>query len=117
MGKHSKPGLKDKGHGVPDGKVKKKVAPKIVSESDHPSSKVTLLESKRKELSAQLLETEKKIYDLETKYLETSSVQGNALRGYEGLLQGKDSNKRLQLKPDDRIFSGSSLTGTLHLKQ
>lgn len=119
MTKPAKPSAgKAKGPGVagPDSKPKKKSTYKLAaSVPEQLVGSVAELEQKRKEISAQLKDVERKIYDLETKYLEKSSQQGNALKGYESLLLGKDANKRSQLKPEDRIFSGSSLTGAAHL--
>lgn len=58
------------------------------------------------------------IFDLETRYIESSNPQGNALKGYEGLLAGAGSGnaKRAALGNDDRVFSGSSVTGRQHVK-
>jgi hypothetical protein len=80
------------------------------------------------------------IYDLETKYLDSSSAYGNAVRGelpslahaapapasllllllmcrraaagYEGFLGGAGvANRKLVIKPEERLFSSSSATG------
>ncbi|GLC42139.1 hypothetical protein PLESTB_000634900 [Pleodorina starrii] len=71
------------------------------------------LEKKRKEFSDQLRKCEVQILRLETQYFETANPQGNALKGYEGLLSSTAvSSKKAQFRPEDRIFSGSSTTGS-----
>ncbi|GLI71387.1 hypothetical protein VaNZ11_016580, partial [Volvox africanus] len=72
------------------------------------------LEKKRKEFSEQLRKCELQIHRLETQYFETANPQGNALKvGYEGLLSSTAvSAKKAQFRPEDRIFSGSSTTGS-----
>ncbi|KAL6757082.1 histone acetyltransferase subunit NuA4-domain-containing protein [Haematococcus lacustris] len=70
------------------------------------------LEERLRHTRKQLLDVEKQIYNLETQYLENANVQGNALRGYEGLLSSSTMNaKKAQLKAEDRISSGSSVSG------
>ncbi|GFH06142.1 uncharacterized protein HaLaN_00721, partial [Haematococcus lacustris] len=78
------------------------------------------LEERLRHTRKQLLDVEKQIYNLETQYLENANVQGNALRGvtpdqcYEGLLSSSTMNaKKAQLKAEDRIFSGSSVSGPM----
>ncbi len=39
----------------------------------------------------------------------------NMRTGYEGLLTSVAANAKKTTKPEDRIFSGSSVTGTSHL--
>ncbi|KAG2496710.1 hypothetical protein HYH03_005123 [Edaphochlamys debaryana] len=68
------------------------------------------LEKKRKELTDQLLKCEIQIHRLETQYFETANPQGNALKGYDGLLSSTAG--RSQFKAEDRIFSGSSVSGS-----
>lgn len=66
------------------------------------------LEKKRLQVADDLFKVEQQIYDLETKYLEQSTSFGNAIRGYEGFLGGVGQvNKKVTIKPEDRIFSGS----------
>jgi len=58
------------------------------------------------------------IYDLESKYLEGCNPAANALRGYEGLMsQPVQQYKKPSghVRAEDRLFSGSSLTGWAHL--
>lgn len=55
------------------------------------------------------------IFDLETKYLEQSSAFGNAVRGYEGFLGGiSQANRKMVVKPEERLFSLSSSSSTHH---
>lgn len=65
------------------------------------------LEKKRLQVAAELMRIEEQIYDLETKYLEQSAPFGNAIKGYEGFLGGVGQPKKITIKPEDRIFSGS----------
>lgn len=65
------------------------------------------LEKKRLLVAAELMRVEEQIYDLETKYLEQSAPFGNAIKGYEGFLGGVGQPKKITIKPEDRIFSGS----------
>lgn len=66
------------------------------------------LEKKRLQVADELHKVEQQIFDLETKYLEQSTPFGNAIRGYEGFLGGiGQANKKVTIKPEDRIFSGS----------
>ncbi|KXZ53900.1 hypothetical protein GPECTOR_6g818 [Gonium pectorale] len=70
------------------------------------------LEKKRKELSEQLRKCELQIHRLESQYFESANPQGNALKGYEGLLSSTAVNtKKARFGPEDRIFSGSSVSG------
>ncbi|PNW80757.1 hypothetical protein CHLRE_07g328450v5 [Chlamydomonas reinhardtii] len=74
------------------------------------------LQKKRKELADQLRKCETQIHQLETQYLEMANPQGNALRGYEGLLSSMSAaaaaeKKGATFRGEDRIFSGSSTTG------
>lgn len=69
------------------------------------------LEKKRLQVADDLFRVEQQIYDLETKYLQQSAPFGNAIRGYEGFLGGVgQANKKVTIKPEDRIFSGSFAT-------
>jgi hypothetical protein len=71
------------------------------------------LEKKRLVVADELNKVEQQIFDLETKYLEQSTAFGNAIRGYEGFLGGiGQANKRVAVKPEDRIFSSSFHTST-----
>jgi chromatin modification-related protein EAF6 len=65
------------------------------------------LEKKRLQVADELSKVEQQIYDLETKYLEQSTPFGNAIKGYEGFLGGVGQPKKVTIKPEDRIFSGS----------
>ena len=65
------------------------------------------LEKKRLQVAAELTRVEAQIYDLETKYLEQSTPFGNAIKGYEGFLGGVGQPKKITIKPEDTIFSGS----------
>mmetsp|Transcript_24653 Transcript_24653/g.53831 ORF Transcript_24653/g.53831 Transcript_24653/m.53831 type:complete len:128 (+) Transcript_24653:45-428(+) len=71
------------------------------------------LEERRRQTLEQLRVVEKQIYNLESQYFETANPQGNALKGYEGLLSTVAvSAKKSQFRAEDRIFSNSSVTGT-----
>lgn len=81
-----------------------------------PDEDVQAAEQKRAQLEESLWTIEKQIYELETRYLEQSNLRGNAVRGYEGFLNPAAGRmRRSAIKPDDRIFSNSSATGTGHL--
>jgi len=69
-----------------------------------------MVERKAK-LTQELMGVEKQIFDLETKYLENSSGVGQALRGY-ALTLTPSTARRPAIKPADRLFSLSSVTGT-----
>ncbi|GFR51820.1 hypothetical protein Agub_g14282 [Astrephomene gubernaculifera] len=73
------------------------------------------LEKKRKELSDQLRKCEVQIHRLESQYFDTANPLGNALKGYDGLLSASaaSSAKRLPFRGQDRIFSGSSTSGSI----
>lgn len=71
------------------------------------------LERRRLAQAQELRQVERQIYDLETKYLEQSSVYGNAVRGYEGFLGGAQHGRRVVIKPEERLFSWSSVSGQL----
>ncbi|GAB4818269.1 hypothetical protein N2152v2_005315 [Parachlorella kessleri] len=73
---------------------------------------VSELEGQRQRLAKELTAVEARIYHLETQYLENSSPFGNAIRGYEGFLGGAAAaNRKVVVKPEDRLFSWSSITG------
>lgn len=77
-------------------------------EPPHPAD----LERRIQQTRKQLQETEKQIYHLETQYFDNANLQGNAIRGYDGLLStAAISAKKSAFKPEDRIFSLSSVTG------
>ncbi|GBF87972.1 hypothetical protein Rsub_00684 [Raphidocelis subcapitata] len=83
-----------------------------------PAAALKHLQSKRTDVAEQLRDVERQIYDLETKYLEGCNPSANALRGYEGLMsQPVQQYKKPagHVRPEDRLFSGSSLTGWQHL--
>mmetsp|Transcript_2168 Transcript_2168/g.3533 ORF Transcript_2168/g.3533 Transcript_2168/m.3533 type:complete len:128 (-) Transcript_2168:464-847(-) len=72
------------------------------------------LEERIRSTRKQLADVERQIYNLESQYFENANPQGNALRGYEGLLSSTSvSAKKAQFKAEDRVFSGSSVTGQL----
>lgn len=73
------------------------------------------LETRRLQVEEELRKVEQQIYDLETTYLETSSPYGNAVRGYQGFLGGlSQANRKIQIKPEERIFSFSSSTAPVY---
>eukprot|EP01024_Parvocaulis_polyphysoides_P026067 TRINITY_DN2376_c1_g1_i2.p1 TRINITY_DN2376_c1_g1~~TRINITY_DN2376_c1_g1_i2.p1 ORF type:complete len:152 (-),score=14.64 TRINITY_DN2376_c1_g1_i2:227-625(-) len=67
-------------------------------------------------LQEQLLKLEQEIYDIETTYLERAPPF-NAVRGYESLLLRGIQNYKMAAKDEERLFSGSSITGRVHLNQ
>lgn len=68
------------------------------------------LELKRKETFEALRKCEVQIFKLESQYFDTANPQGNAIKGYEGLMSATQvSAKKAQFRPEDRIFSGSSV--------
>lgn len=70
------------------------------------------LEARRKEINEGLRKCEVQIFKLESQYFDTANPQGNALKGYDGLMSSTQvSAKKAQFRPEDRIFSGSSGTG------
>ncbi|EFJ45578.1 hypothetical protein VOLCADRAFT_105866 [Volvox carteri f. nagariensis] len=91
-----------------------KEGPKATANGADGSLDVAELEKKRKEFSEQLRKCEVQIHRLETQYFETANPQGNALKvGYDGLLSSTAvSAKKAQFRHEDRIFSGSSTTGS-----
>ncbi|KAK9840781.1 hypothetical protein WJX81_004332 [Elliptochloris bilobata] len=67
-------------------------------------------------MAEDLRTVEKQIYDLETRYVATANPQGNALKGYEGFLSHSSAPaRRGPVKPEERLFSSSSVTGASHL--
>uniref|UniRef100_A0A1D2A1Z3 Chromatin modification-related protein MEAF6 n=1 Tax=Auxenochlorella protothecoides TaxID=3075 RepID=A0A1D2A1Z3_AUXPR len=85
---------------------------------DKAAAEVVDLEKRRLAVAEELRHVEQQIYDLETKYLETSSPFGNAVRGYEGFLGGSSvANRKMVLKPEERLFSWSSVSGQTLVKQ
>ena len=68
------------------------------------------LEKRRMAVAQELFKVEQQIFDLETKYLDQSSAFGNAIKGYEGFLGGAGlGNRKVVIKPEDRLFSMSSI--------
>ncbi|KAI8821692.1 histone acetyltransferase subunit NuA4-domain-containing protein [Fimicolochytrium jonesii] len=67
--------------------------------------------SRKKQVDRSLIELEKRIYNIETGYLEDTS-QGNIIRGFEGYLTntGLGNRKKQKLVEEDRLFSRSSVT-------
>lgn len=83
------------------------------------SKELKTLEEKRISAENELRELEKMIYKLETNYLRDTSIEGNILKGWEGLLNQKSSksNSYPQKKTNgrvvidkERVFSSSSST-------
>eukprot|EP01025_Chloroclados_australasicus_P046094 TRINITY_DN50864_c0_g1_i4.p3 TRINITY_DN50864_c0_g1~~TRINITY_DN50864_c0_g1_i4.p3 ORF type:complete len:136 (-),score=16.50 TRINITY_DN50864_c0_g1_i4:414-821(-) len=90
---------------------------------DHMASQVKASDAMRKKsmsemfrLNEQLKILEKDLFDMETKYLE-SAPPFNAIRGYESLLVRGIQNQKMSAKEEERIVSGSSVTGRAHLQQ
>ncbi|KAF5831294.1 histone acetyltransferase subunit NuA4-domain-containing protein [Dunaliella salina] len=69
------------------------------------------LEDRIRQNQEHLRAVEKQIYTLETLYFENANPCGNAIKGYDNLFA--TNAKKAQLKHEDRIFSGSSVTGQL----
>ncbi|KFM28704.1 hypothetical protein F751_3534 [Auxenochlorella protothecoides] len=59
---------------------------------DKAAAEVVDLEKRRLAVAEELRHVEQQIYDLETKYLETSSPFGNAVRGTWGVDSGQNSS-------------------------
>eukprot|EP00884_Botryococcus_braunii_P018968 jgi/Botrbrau1/5755/Bobra.0134s0027.1 len=58
-------------------------------------------------------QVEKTIWSSETRLLEKQNVHANAFSGYDGLLTGKEHAARKEpVRTEERIFSGSSVSGT-----
>ncbi|KAK9835911.1 hypothetical protein WJX74_010822 [Apatococcus lobatus] len=71
------------------------------------------LENRKGQLSQDLRKVEGQIYELESRYLDSCNPQGNALKGYEGLLAKQTSHSRKPpARPTERLFSGSSVSRT-----
>ncbi|GMH41219.1 hypothetical protein BSKO_09129 [Bryopsis sp. KO-2023] len=78
-----------------------------------PEDKVVQLLEQEREAAQQLEILEQRIYAYEESYL-SSSVRGNAVRGYANWL-GTGQPTPVGLREEDRIFSGSSITGNRHV--
>jgi hypothetical protein len=70
-------------------------------------------------IHTELKNLEQSIYDLETRYLESTTTQGNIFRGWEAYLDTKLTKQGAPLKKNkvtegDRHFSKSSVTSPLH---
>ena len=92
-------------------KSRKKPNENDVSHEEH----MRLLEMRREELEEQLSTTEQQIANLEVHYLEQTHTYGNALRGWEGLLNCRMprpgmTQRRPRMTEVDRMFSLSSST-------
>merc|ERR1712159_754001 len=71
------------------------------------------LQQRRTQLLSDLNRIEKKLFEQESDYfMSDSSLLGNALRGYDGFLSSKDTQRRRQrsFRPEDRLFSLSSMS-------
>uniref|UniRef100_A0A061QM46 Chromatin modification-related protein EAF6 n=1 Tax=Tetraselmis sp. GSL018 TaxID=582737 RepID=A0A061QM46_9CHLO len=68
-------------------------------------------DTKKKQLLKELENVEKQIYDLETTFLENSTGIGQALRGHPLSITNPHPRKTA-VKPGDRVFSTSSVTGS-----
>mmetsp|Transcript_10152 Transcript_10152/g.30626 ORF Transcript_10152/g.30626 Transcript_10152/m.30626 type:complete len:131 (-) Transcript_10152:297-689(-) len=100
---------KGKGAAVGKGQAATKATP--VNPADK-VAELKELEERRRQMKEQLLQVEAQIYTLESQYLEKANPRGNALKGYEGLLTSVAGTvKKGAPKAEDRIFSGSSVTG------
>ncbi|KDD73037.1 hypothetical protein H632_c2605p0 [Helicosporidium sp. ATCC 50920] len=81
-------------------------------EAKQPAQDVVELEKKREAVADELRHVEQQIFDLETKYLESASAYGNAIRGYQGFLGGVSvPQRKVAAKSEERLFSWSSVTG------
>ncbi|KAJ3035922.1 hypothetical protein HDV00_003323 [Rhizophlyctis rosea] len=65
--------------------------------------------SRKKTVDRNLADLERKIYALETSYLEETQY-GNIIKGFEGYLSGRGEKKQKFLQDTDRLFSLSSAT-------
>ncbi|KAJ3053345.1 Chromatin modification- protein meaf6 [Rhizophlyctis rosea] len=65
--------------------------------------------SRKKVVDKQLLELERKIFALETSYLDDTPY-GNIIRGFDGYTNSRTDKKRSYLNEADRLFSLSSAT-------
>ena len=75
------------------------------------------LTQRRAKLAADLVEVERKVYDLETAYLTDHSVNGNVLKGFEAALAQTKQSATKKVKPfkvDERGFSVSSATSQVN---
>lgn len=79
-----------------------------------PHASLAVLALKKERLQEELRTVEKQVYDLETSYLNESSLFGNVLKGFDGFLSTSKSSAHLRrprkFGPDDRLFTLSSVT-------
>ncbi|CAO2832244.1 unnamed protein product [Amaranthus hypochondriacus] len=77
-------------------------------------AKLASLLSKREKLQDELRNIEKKVFELETTYLQESNHFGHVFKGFEGFLSSSKSTTNMKrsrkFQPEDRIFSLSSVT-------
>lgn len=82
--------------------------------STNPVAKLSFLTSKRKKLQEELRNVEKQVYELETTYLQDSTLCGSVFKGFEGSMSSSKAGNNLKrprkFQPEDRIFSLSSIT-------
>lgn len=83
------------------------------------SKELKELDEKRVAAETELKEMEKFIYRLETNYFRDSTIEGNILKGWEGLINLKSSKTSAypskkqttrSVLDKERVFSGSSST-------
>ncbi|KMZ76371.1 Chromatin modification-related protein MEAF6 [Zostera marina] len=69
---------------------------------------------KRQKTAQELQRIEKQVYDMETSYLQDSTLTGNVFKGFEGFLSSSKNTAYLKrprkFQPEDRLFSLSSVT-------
>lgn len=83
-------------------------------------AKLQALLHKHEEVEKQLQSVELQIYNLETAYLEDTMASGNVVKGWDSYLssrkQAYSQFKYKMVKPQDRIFSSSSVTSDTVLR-
>ena len=86
-----------------------------------PKQALKEVHQKRKELEKDLIKVEKQIYEFEGTYLEDTAIYGNVVKGWEKYLTLKASNvdlsKLKKFDESDRLFSYSSVTSDLAVKE
>ena len=86
----------------------------MAGKAEDVQQRVSGLLQKKEDLERQLQDVEFQIYNLESKYLEETGVSGNVVKGWDSFLtsrkQGQVQLKYRIIKPQDRVFSNSSVT-------